>query len=273
MNLFNHSKSFFRTTIVFFLLVLCNVLNSTASVYEVFTDITNPQSVFASQEIAKALQSKGNEVEILSLDDFQKNKTLASAIILTTLGDKPMMGKMRKSGSSPDLSMKKEGFCIRKGKNSEIWVVGKDAAGPKLLEIWQNASMIYPLVTGFHWCALDFQWYIESGQSRPDPAQTPSGYHDVNRFISLPPHKGTDNVSIPEYVKAMAAKTPVKGTSPIKLTNQIVDCTDKSLNGVRQIQSNTLIGRKRMPTFFTTLHPMVENYSFRQWSQRPVVQF
>ncbi|MDP3916357.1 MAG: alpha-glucuronidase family glycosyl hydrolase [Bacteroidota bacterium] len=129
MNLFNHSKSFFRTAIVFFLLVLCLNLNSTAGVYEVFFDKTNPQSVFASQEIAKALQSKGNEVEILSLTDFRQSKSAVSSIVLATLDNKPMMGKMRKSGLSLDLSIKEEGFCIRKGRNSEIWVVGKDAAG------------------------------------------------------------------------------------------------------------------------------------------------
>lgn len=110
--------------------------------------------------------------------------------------------------------------------------------GTKLLETWQNASMIYPLVTGFHWGALDFQWNIESGQSRPDPAQTPSGYHDVNRFISLPPHKGTDNVSIPEYVKAVVAKTSAEGTSPVELANRIIEHTDKALSGAGQVQAN-----------------------------------
>ena len=109
--------------------------------------------------------------------------------------------------------------------------------GAKLLENWQNASMIYPLVTGFHWGSLDFQWYIESGQSRPYPAETPSGYHDVNRFISLPPHLGTDNVSIPEYVKAVVAKISVKGTTPVELANRIIDYSDKALMGSRQIQA------------------------------------
>ena len=45
--------------------------------------------------------------------------------------------------------------------------------------------MIYPLTTGFHWGALDFQWYIEGCQSRAEFAQTPTGFHDINRFISL----------------------------------------------------------------------------------------
>jgi len=108
-----------------------------------------------------------------------------------------------------------------------------DAAN--LLETWQNASMIYPLVTGFHWGALDFQWYIESGQSRSDPAQTPSGYHDVNRFISLPPHKGTDYISIPDYVKATTSNTPIEGTSPVDVSGKINNYADKALQSVAQL--------------------------------------
>ena len=64
------------------------------------------------------------------------------------------------------------------------------ADGSRLFEAWQNASMIYPLTTGFHWGALDFQWYIEGCESRPGSAQNETGFHDVNRFISLQPHAG-----------------------------------------------------------------------------------
>ena len=41
----------------------------------------------------------------------------------------------------------------------------------KLLAAWQDASMIYPLVTGFHWADFDFQWYIEGCRSRPGPGE------------------------------------------------------------------------------------------------------
>jgi hypothetical protein len=40
-----------------------------------------------------------------------------------------------------------------------------------LFTAWQEASMIYPVTTGFHWGALDFQWYIEACKSRPEFAQ------------------------------------------------------------------------------------------------------
>jgi len=94
---------------------------------------------------------------------------------------------------------------------------------------WQEASMIYPKTTGFHWGALDFQWYIESSQSRSGPAQTPSGFHDVNRFITLGPHKGTDNISIPEFVRKTVSGAPMQGTTPVQVTRQIHEHADKAL--------------------------------------------
>lgn len=104
---------------------------------------------------------------------------------------------------------------------------GSDANG--LFEAWQNASMIYPLVTGFHWGALDFQWYIESGKSAPAPAQTPSGYHDVNRFITLEPHKGTGNLSIPEYTRSILSGNKPVGITPLMLADSVLSVSGKAL--------------------------------------------
>ena len=99
----------------------------------------------------------------------------------------------------------------------------------KLFAAWQAASLIYPITTGFHWGALDFQWYIEACKSRPGPAKTPSGFHDVERFISLPPHPGTDNVSIPDYVAAVAAGRKPSGTTPIEVADALHGHADKAL--------------------------------------------
>lgn len=99
-----------------------------------------------------------------------------------------------------------------------------------MFDAWQSASMIYPLVTGFHWGALDFQWYIESGQSQPSVSKTPSGYHDVNNFINQQPHKGTGNVSIPQYVKAFLANTTVKGITPLQVADDIQKNADNALS-------------------------------------------
>ena len=99
----------------------------------------------------------------------------------------------------------------------------------EMFDAWQSASMIYPLVTGFHWGSLDFQWYIESGQSQPAVAKTPSGYHDATNFINLPPHKGTGNISIPDYVKAFLSNTPVKGITPLQVAENILKNADFAL--------------------------------------------
>ena len=102
-------------------------------------------------------------------------------------------------------------------------------SGRDLFNAWQHASMVYPVTTGFHWGALDFQWYIEACKSRPGPAQTKTGFHDVNRFITLAPHKGTDNISIPDYVKAITEGKPLSGTTPIEVSERIHSHADKAL--------------------------------------------
>ena len=93
----------------------------------------------------------------------------------------------------------------------------------RLFEAWQNASMVYPLTTGFHWGALDFQWYIEGCESRPGFAHNETGFHDVNRFISLEPHAQSNCLSIPQY-----AKNPGKVDSSGKLSPiQVADSLDR----------------------------------------------
>lgn len=89
-----------------------------------------------------------------------------------------------------------------------------EADAAKLFTAWQEASMIYSTTTGFHWGSLDFQWYIESCKSRPGPAQNETGFHDVNRFISLPPHACSGDQSIPDYVSMKMAGGSSELTSP-----------------------------------------------------------
>lgn len=101
--------------------------------------------------------------------------------------------------------------------------------GTDLFTAWQAASMIYPLTTGFHWGSLDFQWYIEACKSRPGPAQTETGFHDVNRFITLPPHPGTDYQSIPVYVEMLRAGGSTDSVTPLQLAGRIHRQADLAL--------------------------------------------
>jgi hypothetical protein len=102
----------------------------------------------------------------------------------------------------------------------------------QLLAAWQHASMVYPLTTGFHWGQFDFQWYVEACFSRPQPAQTASGFHDVNRFITLGVHPGTDNIPIPKYVEAVAAGVQPTGTTPMQVAAKIQDHADAALEAL-----------------------------------------
>ena len=113
-----------------------------------------------------------------------------------------------------------------------VYFKGVDAQ--QLFDAWQEASFIYPKVTGFHWGRLDFQWYIEGGKSRKGPAQNPVGFHDLNRFISLPPHAGTNYVSIPDYVENQNIGSGMK--SPLDIADEILHHSDQALVGVDKIE-------------------------------------
>ncbi|HUG12028.1 MAG TPA: carbohydrate-binding family 6 protein [Opitutaceae bacterium] len=107
-----------------------------------------------------------------------------------------------------------------------------EVPGPSLLDAWQHASMIYPLTTGFHWGEYDFQWYIEGCKSRPGPAQTESGFHDVNRFITLGTHPGTDNLTIPEYVENVVSGNASVGTTPPQVAAQLHEHSTAALAAI-----------------------------------------
>jgi hypothetical protein len=110
-----------------------------------------------------------------------------------------------------------------------------NAPAELLFKAWQEASMIYPTTTGFHWGSLDFQWYIEACKSQPGPAQTESGFHDVNRFITLRPHKDTDNISIPDYVNGTMSGTALSGTTPIEVSVKLHRHADVALGIIEGI--------------------------------------
>jgi hypothetical protein len=137
---------------------------------------------------------------------------------------------------------------------------GTDAA--VLFSAWQSASMIYPVTTGFHWGALDFQWYIEGCKSQPDPAQTKSGFHDVNRFITLQPHPGTGYQSIPDYVTALTEKRNSQLISPVKVAEMLFNYGDSALRLIGKIDA----GNKELSNITNDIRSMAylgEYYSYK----------
>jgi hypothetical protein len=108
--------------------------------------------------------------------------------------------------------------------------------GARVLDAWQHASMIYPLVTGFHWANYDFQWYIEACRSRPEPAKTASGFHSVDTFITQPVHPGTDNLTIPQYIEGMTTGKYPTGTSPLEVADRIDAHANAALAAIAKLQ-------------------------------------
>ena len=92
--------------------------------------------------------------------------------------------------------------------------------------------MIYPITTGFHWGPLDFQWYIEACKGRPHYAQNETGFHDVNRFINLPPHARSGFQSIPDYVEAQLNGGTSERKSPMEVSAMLHEHADRALEAV-----------------------------------------
>jgi len=106
----------------------------------------------------------------------------------------------------------------------------------KLFSAWQNASMIYPTTTGFHWGALDFQWYIEGCKSAPDFAENETGFHDVDRFISLGTHPRSGMQSIPDYVKMRLKGEESRLMSPFEVSEKLHILAGETLDNLRSLK-------------------------------------
>lgn len=124
-------------------------------------------------------------------------------------------------GYDPELSNERF-IAILQNRFSEI-----DAN--KLFQAWEEASMIYPVTTGFHWGRTDFMWYIEACQSTKGIAENDTGFHDVNRFITMPVHPKSGNQSIPLYVEMLMSGGHSEARSPFDVSQKLHAHADKAL--------------------------------------------
>lgn len=111
--------------------------------------------------------------------------------------------------------------------------------GGELFDAWQAASMVYPITTGFHWGSLDFKWYIEGCRSHYRQADTESGFHGVEKFISLPPHPYAAYQSIPDYVKMTQNKGNTELKTPLQVAKILDKNADKALSFLRGIDAGS----------------------------------
>lgn len=133
----------------------------------------------------------------------------------------------------------------------------------KLFTAWQEASMIYPTTTGFHWGPLDFQWYIEACKSRPDYAQNKTGFHDVNRFINLPPHDKSGFQSIPDFVRMKTEGASSGLKSPFEVAKILNEHAEKALEIVEPMDSKNNRELKFTLNDIKTMAWLGKYYSFK----------
>ncbi|MCK4921280.1 MAG: hypothetical protein KAS71_09550 [Bacteroidales bacterium] len=104
-----------------------------------------------------------------------------------------------------------------------------ETEGGKLLDAWQEASMIYPTTTGFHWAPLDFHWYIEACRGRERYTNTKTGFHDVNVFIRIKPHKESGFQSIPVFVKMIIDGGFTELKTPLQVADKLHAHANKAM--------------------------------------------
>ena len=99
----------------------------------------------------------------------------------------------------------------------------------QLFQAWHEASMVYPVTTGFHWGRVDFLWYIEGCRSRPENAGNSTGFHDVNTFINYPVHEKAGNQTIPDYVKMIVNDETTLLRTPLEISQQLHKHADTAM--------------------------------------------
>ncbi len=106
-----------------------------------------------------------------------------------------------------------------------------------LFDAWQEASMVYPVTTGFHWGTIDIKWYIEGCRSRPNTAFNETGFHDVNTFIQFPVHDYSGCITIPDYVNVVVNNKSTKQKTPFDVAQTLHAHADKSIELLEQLES------------------------------------
>lgn len=103
-----------------------------------------------------------------------------------------------------------------------------------LFTAWQEASMVYPKITGLHWAPYDYQCYIEGCKGDFLTTKTKSGFHGLESFIEVDPLSTTGYQSIKDYGK----NPDHPGITPVDVSEQIHAHAEKALSLISDIQHN-----------------------------------
>jgi hypothetical protein len=133
---------------------------------------------------------------------------------------------------------------IRDGGNGDDSRSGSDDfdAG-LLLNTWQYASRIIPLVNLYHWRDWDHHWSVESCQARPKLG----GFRDVFDFVENPTHERSMFLNPLNFALQERSGDPIILFTPFEVRDSIRFYATKALTGIRDL------GRKDAPAEYRTL--------------------
>lgn len=86
-----------------------------------------------------------------------------------------------------------------------------------IFDLWQQSSMVFPLITRLVWGDFDFRWFPEANWSLPSF----KGFYTVKDYIERVPIAGSGLKSILEWSYAQADSTAFAEVSPLEIATKL----------------------------------------------------
>ena len=114
-----------------------------------------------------------------------------------------------------------------------------DAA--RLYDTWQSASRIVPQVNRFFFRVNDFQF-------SPEGCVYNGGFLSLEQFFEHPPLIGSGILSVQDYAKAVLAKVPFEGVTPMEVADRLDRLAEESLEGAEKLEASAAANKELAAT-------------------------
>lgn len=102
----------------------------------------------------------------------------------------------------------------------------------EVLDLWQQASIIFSTLHATHWNDYDFQWYPEGCCRFLHPPVGKLVFSDINEFVDCRAMPGTPFLSVKDYCKAVLEGTPVTLHTPVETVETLRQLSEAVLTQV-----------------------------------------
>ncbi|RME69665.1 MAG: hypothetical protein D6781_08090, partial [Verrucomicrobia bacterium] len=124
------------------------------------------------------------------------------------------------------------GYDIDLGRDEILAAIRRhipEADPAQLLEAWQAASKIIPLVNRFYWRDWDHMWSVENSQSHTE------GYLGIEAFARGRTLEGSGLLSVSDYVGTLQRGEAPAGISPLQVADEIDELAETALAAADRI--------------------------------------